>query len=48
MTVADDNLVASTIYKLKYRAVNAYGPSDFSDELNIGVASFPAKPNPVT
>ena len=24
-----------------------YGESDFSEELNAGVSSFPAKPNPV-
>ena len=28
-------------------AVNAYGSSDFSEELNVGVSSFPAKSNPV-
>lgn len=48
MTVDDDSLVASTIYKFKYRAVNDYGESDFSDEVDAGVSSFPAKPDPVT
>jgi len=48
LTVLADAIVPSTIYKLKYRAVNEYGYSDFSEELNIGVASFPLKPNPVT
>jgi hypothetical protein len=27
--------------------VNAYGYSDFSEELDAGVSSFPAKPNKV-
>ena len=47
MTVLDDGIVAGLIYKLKYRATNMYGYSDFSEELNIGVTSFPAKPDPV-
>jgi len=29
-------------------ATNAYGGSDYSDELNAGVSSFPAKPSPVS
>jgi hypothetical protein len=48
LTVTADAIVPSTIYKLKYRAVNEFGYSDFSEELNVGVASFPVKPNPVT
>jgi hypothetical protein len=48
LTVANDGIVAGLIYKLKYRATNVYGYSDFSEELNIGVTSFPAKPDPVT
>ena len=47
VTAADDLLVASTIYKFRYLAVNAYGESDLSDEVNAGVSSFPAKPNTV-
>lgn len=30
-----------------YRAVNAYGESDFSEELNAGVGAFPPKMNSV-
>lgn len=47
ITVVDDALVAGTIYKFKYRAVNKYGTSDWSEELNAGVSSLPTKPNPV-
>jgi hypothetical protein len=39
--VADDSLVAGSIYKFKYRAVNAYGESDFSEELDAGLSSYP-------
>ena len=46
-TVLDDGLVPGTVYKFRYLAVNAYGESDMSDEVNAGVASFPAKPNAV-
>jgi len=37
-------LTPGTIYKFKYRAVNEFGPSDFSDEVDAAVAEFPAKP----
>lgn len=48
MTVDDDGLTAGTIYKLRVLAVNLYGSSELSDEVNAGVSSFPGKPNPVT
>jgi len=48
VTVIDDDLVQGTIYKFKYRAVNLYGNSDWSEELNAGVGAYPAKPQPVT
>lgn len=41
--MADDSLIAGTIYKFKYRAVNAYGDSAWSEELNAGVSSLPDK-----
>ena len=47
VTVADDLLSAGTIYKFKYRAVNSYGSSDYSEELNAGLGALPLKPNPV-
>ena len=47
MTVADDNLQQGIIYKLRSLAVNAYGSSELSEEVNAGVSSFPTKPNPV-
>ena len=47
VTAAEDGLVPSTVYKFRYQAVNAYGESDMSDEVNAGVSSFPAKPNAV-
>jgi hypothetical protein len=34
-------LVAGTIYKFKYRANNAYGYSDWSEELNVGLGDNP-------
>jgi hypothetical protein len=43
VTVDDDLLVSGTIYKFKYRAVNAYGDSSWSEELDAGVSSLPAK-----
>jgi hypothetical protein len=43
VTVADDALVAGTIYKFKYRATNEYGASEWSEELDAGVSSLPAK-----
>lgn len=43
-TIATDELTAGVIYRLKYRAVNAYGVSDFSEELQAAISSFPAKP----
>jgi len=47
VSVANDQLVNGTIYKFKYRAVNKYGNSDFSDELTVGLGSKPQKPNSV-
>lgn len=44
-TSADSQLSAGTLYKLKTRARNSYGVSIWSEELNAGVSSFPAKPN---
>ena len=38
------SLTPGTIYKFKYRAINEFGSSDFSDELDAAVADFPAKP----
>lgn len=40
-------MTAGVIYKFKYRAVNLYGVSDWSEELDAGVSSLPAKPNQV-
>lgn len=34
---------AGIVYKFKYRAYNSYGFSDFSEELNSAVGSFPDK-----
>lgn len=48
ISVATDGLVSGKVYKFMTVATNTYGSSDFSDELNAGVSSFPAKPNPVT
>lgn len=43
-----DGITGGTIYKFKYLAVNSYGVSDFSDELDAGVSSFPAQPSAPT
>jgi len=48
MSVGADSLVAGQIYKFKYKAVNAFGDSDFSDECDGGVSSFPATPTAPT
>ena len=45
LTVTGDALTQGVIYKLRALAVNAYGSSDFSEEINAGVSSFPLKPN---
>jgi titin len=37
-----DAISAGIVYKFKYRAYNSYGYSDFSEELNSAVGSFPA------
>ena len=42
LTEADDDLTSGIIYKLRVLAVNAYGSSGLSDEVNAGVSSFPA------
>jgi hypothetical protein len=47
VSVEADNLTPGVIYKFKYRAVNIYGESDWSEELNAGLSSQPAKPNPL-
>ncbi len=47
VSVEADNLIAGVIYKFKYRAVNIYGDSDWSEELNAGLSSLPYKPNPL-
>ena len=48
LTIADDGIEAGIIYKLRVLAVNIFGASDLSDEVNAGVSSFPAKPDSVT
>lgn len=48
ISIAVDGLVSGAIYKFMTVANNNYGSSDFSDELNVGVSSFPAKPSAVT
>lgn len=47
VTISDDGLSSGVIYKFKYRAINIYGYSDWSEDLNAGLSSFPVKPNPV-
>lgn len=37
-------MTAGVIYKFKVRTENDQGPSEFSDELDAAVSSFPAKP----
>jgi hypothetical protein len=44
LTTLLDFIAAGSIYKFKYRAINSYGPSDFSDEVDGGISSFPAQP----
>jgi hypothetical protein len=48
ISVSIDGLMSGKIYKFMTLATNTYGSSDFSDELNVGISSFPAKPSPVT
>ena len=38
------SLTPGSIYKFKYQAVNNFGASDFSDEVEAAVSSFPGKP----
>jgi hypothetical protein len=42
LKVSDGLIASSNIYKIKFRAMNDFGYSDFSEELNVGVSSFPA------
>jgi hypothetical protein len=42
VSVATDGIVSGTIYMFMTLATNTYGSSDFSDQLNAGVSSFPA------
>ena len=46
--MTEDSLTQGVVYKLRALAVNAYGSSELSEEVNAGVSSFPAQPNPVT
>lgn len=39
---------AGVIYKFKVLTINDQGPSEFSDEINAAVSSFPLQPNPPT
>ena len=48
ITTTADGLVAGTIYKFVYSAVNSYGSSDTSNQVDCGVSSFPAQPSPPT
>ena len=41
-------MLAGVVYKFKVRTINDQGPSEFSEELDAAVSSFPAKPNPPT
>jgi hypothetical protein len=47
LSVGSPDVTPGQIYKFIYRAYNSYGYSDFSEELNAAVGSFPAKNNPV-
>lgn len=47
-TVPSDGISQGQIYKFKYRAVNSYGESDYSDEVDGGISSFPATPSAPT
>jgi hypothetical protein len=41
LTVAVDLLTAGTLYKFKLRSSNVFGVSDYSEELDAAIASFP-------
>jgi hypothetical protein len=41
LTVAVDLLTAGTIYKFKLRSSNVFGDSDYSEEIDAAIASFP-------
>lgn len=41
-------LVSGRVYKIKLRASNQIGFSDYSDVVEIAMASAPSKPNPPT
>ena len=40
----DDALNAGYIYTLKSRAENEFGFSEYSEELSVGLSSYPAPP----
>ena len=44
ITAGTDAIAAGIIYKFKYLAINDYGSSDFSDEVEAGVSDFPDAP----
>jgi hypothetical protein len=44
MTPLTDGLVVGQIYKFQTRAVNEFGPGEFSETLSIGLADYPAAP----
>jgi len=41
LTILNDSIIQGITYKFRVMAVNAYGSSDFSEEVNVGVSSFP-------
>ena len=42
LTIAGDGLLAGMSYKFKLLARNSYGVSDYSEELDAVIASFPS------
>ena len=48
LTIADDSIIAGQIYMLKSLASNEFGNSDYSEEVTIGLSSYPAAPATLT
>lgn len=48
LTTTDDSIVSGNKYRYRIKSVNAYGSSEYSQELSVSIAPLPSAPDAVT
>jgi hypothetical protein len=41
---SEESMIQGLYYRFKFRALNSYGASEFSDDLIVGLGPLPSKP----